>query len=358
MKVCSPCHGASGRGDGSQDQRDDDGTPNRPRDFTRGVFKSGRDPRALYTRVRLGLPGSPMPALTADTPPAEVMDVVQYVLSLSDPGLQPKAEHKRSLLTARRVPGALPEQIPEDQWGPAAAVAVTPLWWRPSDEPDLSVAAVHDGRTLAVRLSWKDRTRNTAAVRPQDFEDMAAVQLFQGGPEPFLGMGSSDRPVDLWLWNPSAEAGPADYPDVDTAYPNMAVDWYPFEQAGAGPRPHAPDRQPPDFVTARKAGNLRSDPDRGFTGSSLHAGGFGSATMRPRASQQVRARGAYAGREGDADAGWAVVFRRPLGLPEGDGIRLAPGGRVSAAFALWDGAARDRNGQKMVSIWHDLRLEP
>jgi hypothetical protein len=30
---------------------------------------------------------------------------------------------------------------------------------------------------------------------------------------------------------------------------------------------------------------------------------------------------------------------------------------VSVAFALWDGAARDRNGQKLVSIWHDLTLE-
>jgi hypothetical protein len=28
--------------------------------------------------------------------------------------------------------------------------------------------------------------------------------------------------------------------------------------------------------------------------------------------------------------------------------------RVTIAFALWDGAARDRNGQKLVSIWHDL----
>jgi hypothetical protein len=30
---------------------------------------------------------------------------------------------------------------------------------------------------------------------------------------------------------------------------------------------------------------------------------------------------------------------------------------ASIAFALWDGAVHDRNGQKQVSIWHDLKVE-
>jgi mono/diheme cytochrome c family protein len=358
LKLCATCHGATGRGDGSQDQRDDDGTPTRPRDFTRGIFKSGRDPRRLYVRLRLGLPGSPMPALPPETPAAEVVDITHYVLSLSDPALQARAEHRRTLLTARRVPGPLPDVIADEQWGDGSTLAVTPLWWRPYDEPELAVAALHDGTSLAVRLTWKDRTRNVSAIRPQDFEDMAAVQLFRGSPEPFLGMGAADRPVDLWLWNPGIEAGPAQFPDVDTAYPHLAVDLYPFEEAGGGPRAHAPERQSADFVTARRAGNLRADPLHGFTGSSLEARGLGSATMRPRASQLVAARGAYTGTEGDAGARWSVVFRRPLRVPEGGGLGLAPGDQLSVAFALWDGAARDRNGQKLVSIWHDLKLEP
>ena len=39
------------------------------------------------------------------------------------------------------------------------------------------------------------------------------------------------------------------------------------------------------------------------------------------------------------------------------GLTIKPGDHLSVAFAIWDGQARDRNGQKMVSIWHDLRLE-
>jgi mono/diheme cytochrome c family protein len=360
VKICAPCHGALGKGDGIQEQVDDTGTQVRPRNLTRGIFKSGRDPRQLYARVRLGLPGSPMSAAPDDSPPEEIMAVVQYVLSLSDPALQTRAEHKRTLLTARRAGKPLPDVIPDEEWAaaPAAALAVTPLSWRDYEEPDLAVSALHDGTSLAIRLTWHDRTRNTAAIRPQDFEDMAAVQLFKGSPEPFLGMGAAGKPVDLWLWNPGMEAPAGSFADMDSAYPNMAVDLYPFEQPGAGPRAHAPERQPADFVTARRAGNLRSDPEHDWTASSLHAGGFGSATMRPRASQLVRAHGVYQGKEGSPDARWSVVLRRPLAVPPEGGIALAVGDRLSVAFALWDGAAHDRNGQKFVSIWHDLQLEP
>jgi len=38
-------------------------------------------------------------------------------------------------------------------------------------------------------------------------------------------------------------------------------------------------------------------------------------------------------------------------------VRLKPGAQVSLAVAVWDGAGGDRNGQKSVSIWHQLELE-
>ena len=50
-------------------------------------------------------------------------------------------------------------------------------------------------------------------------------------------------------------------------------------------------------------------------------------------------------------------FRRPLTVPAEGGVTLVAGDRLSIAFALWDGAARDRNGQKLVSIWHNLKVE-
>src|SRR5262249_41441717 len=156
----------------------------------------------------------------------------------------------------------------------------SPLWWRNYADPALQVAALHEGKQLAIRLTWLDATKNDQAVRPQDFEDMAAVQLYKGSPEPFLGMGGADRALDVWLWRAAWTGKPGTAADVDTAYPNMAVDSYPFEQSGKGPRPHAADRQDKDFLTAHAAGNQLADPSQALTAGNLQAKGFGTLTMR------------------------------------------------------------------------------
>jgi DMSO reductase family type II enzyme heme b subunit len=54
---------------------------------------------------------------------------------------------------------------------------------------------------------------------------------------------------------------------------------------------------------------------------------------------------------------WTVVLRRPLRVPSEGGVTIAAGGRYSLALAVWDGAARDRAGQKLISLWNDLSVE-
>lgn len=98
-------------------------------------------------------------------------------------------------------------------------------------------------------------------------------------------------------------------------------------------------------------GNLQSHADAKQSASNLTAKGFGSTTFRPKASQLVTAKSAW------KDGSWSVVLRRPLKVAADDGLALSPGDQGSVAFAIWDGQARDRNGQKMVSIWHDLKIE-
>jgi hypothetical protein len=327
--------------------------PIRPRDFTRGIFKGGREPEQLFARITLGAPGTPMPSSVAALRPAEVGDLVNFVLSLSDPSTPGRVEHRRGRVRAWWMTAPFPDEIPESVWSRVepTPIVVSPLWWRDHDDPDLRVQAVHDRQTLAIRLSWQDRTYDAEAVRPQDFPDMGAVQLFEGRREPFLGMGTADSPVEVWLWNAAAQADREQYADVDTTYPDMAVDQYPFEQAGAGSRAHPTGRQPPEFLAAWAAGNLRSDPRQPLAGSGLVARGFGSLTMRPPVSQAVQARGTWAAGR------WTVVLRRPLQVPPAAGVSLVAGRRYSLALALWDGAARDRDAQKLVSIWHDLDLE-
>jgi DMSO reductase family type II enzyme heme b subunit len=282
-----------------------------------------------------------MPA-NSSLKPEEVGDLLNFILSLSSEDATARTQHRRRNLTAKRI-ASLPDEVPEATWQAAEAVpvVVTPLWWRDYPEPMLQVAALHDGKSLAVRLTWHDPTCNDEAVRPQDFEDMAAVQLFKGSPEPFLGMGAAEKSVDLWLWRAGWRGGANQVADVHTVYPRMYTDatgLYPFPEDKA-------------FLAARAAGNPHADPGRDYTGSSIQAKGFGSTTMRPRVSQVVNAKGAWQNER------WTVTLRRPLEMSAEGGLVLKPGEKLSVAFALWDGAARDRNGQKLVSIWHDLRLE-
>jgi hypothetical protein len=291
-----------------------------------------------------------MPAFTTYTN-TQMGDLINYALSLSDPSVRERAEHKRATLVARRVPELSKELLSDGTGknGPDTRLVVSPLWWRDHADPDLHVAAVHDGKSLAIRLTWLDRSRNDSIRRPEDFEDMAAVQLYKGRPEPFVGMGAlpskagSGRGVDLWLWRAAWNRS--------VAAADSMLDDYPFDMPHYRDVNKGQDFRPPDFLTARAAGNLIADPAKTQAGSTMAAQGFGSVTFRPRTSQFVTA---------DAtgkDGRWTVILRRPLEVGPDDGVSLAPGDACSIAFALWDGAANDRNGQKLVTIWHDLKIE-
>src|SRR5262249_54954994 len=142
-----------------------------------------------------------------------------------------KVEQTRKELTAKKNTGPLGELISEAEWETAAStpIVVTPLWWRNDAEPELRGQALHDGKTLAIRLRWRDASKDDSPIRPQDFEDMAAIQLFKGSPEPFLGMGMANKSVDVWLWRAGWQ-NQSRLADVDTLYPRMHVDMYPFDK--------------------------------------------------------------------------------------------------------------------------------
>jgi hypothetical protein len=212
-----------------------------------------------------------------------------------------------------------------------------PLWWRDHSVQEVDVQAVHDGKVLALRLQWADATADEHALRPDEFEDMAALELFQGDVEPFLGMGAAGVQIDLWQWRAAAQhAGESE----------SLLDEYPFDTALYKEVVRGKDF--PDFLTARAAGNLLTQAGAAV---GLTAQGLGSVTFLPKASQQVQAEAAW------SEGKWTVVLTRPLKVGAKDGVSVAPGSRVSVAAASWDGAARDRAAQKSVTIWHDLLIE-
>lgn len=354
-KGCAPCHGATARGDGQQKQFDSKGYPTRPRDLTAGVFKGSPEPAQVYRRIVAGLPGSPMPQsgyLHGD----DAWHLVHLVRSLSSEEQRAKAEMKQFRLVAKRV-----DEVPTHQnswlWSQASPINVhlMPLWWRTDRPEQVTVKALHDGRGLAILVKWADATHDATAIRPQDFRDAAAVQFSTAPNPPFFAMGQLDSPVNIWMWKAERQADlePA-FQDLEKVYPHIGIDSYPnllrspLEQPMRNALTLESD---PTFVTAWGAGNIVAVPTRRSAAEDLTAQGFGTLRARPMTDQSVVATGEY------ELGSYEVQFVRPLRSVGQGSVALAPGMRVSIAFAVWDGSAGDRDGKKSVTIWQELVLE-
>jgi mono/diheme cytochrome c family protein len=352
--ACASCHGADGKASVAEQLFDAEGRPTRARDLTSGVFKTDPRPESLYRRIMVGMPGSPMPAndwAYGD----DGWHLVRFVLSLSSPVQRARAEMERFEIEVPRV-RELPAHPDAGLWqrAPAVHLHLMPLWWRYARPEELTVRALHDGRELAMLLVWTDDTHDATAMRPQDFRDAAAVMFPLDGEPPFFAMGAPQSAVNIWMWKAERQADlePA-FQDLEKVYPNLGIDSYPnlLKSPLEQPTRHALTLESaPLFVTAWGAGNIVADPTRRAAVEDLRAEGFGTLRARPMPDQAVAGQGIW-------DVGtYRVVLRRALKPSGADSVRLRPGRRVPVAFAVWDGAAGDRDGKKSVTIWQDLRL--
>ena len=360
---CASCHGATGKGDGQQQQEDSEGFATRPRDLTAGIYKGNPAPEDVYKRIAAGLPGTPMPS-HSHLYGKDAWDLVHFVRSLSSEEQRARVEMKRFQIVATRVP-KLPEHPDDSAWRSASAVELhlMPLWWRDQRPETIAVQALHDGKEIAFQLIWSDATADHTAIRPQDFRDGVAIE-FSLTPEapPFFGMGEAVHAglVDIWMWKSERQADlePA-FQDIDKQYPNIGIDSYPNSL-------RSPLEQPtrnaltlesdPTFVTGWGAGNIVSDPTRKSAAEDLEAQGFGSLKAHPMTAgaqhvQHVSATGVY------LTGSYRVVFRSPLTGTQGD-VSLEPGSKYPVAFAVWDGSAADRDGKKSITIWQEIFIAP
>jgi mono/diheme cytochrome c family protein len=352
--ACASCHGDTGKGDGVQEQRDDEGFPTRPRDLTAGIFKGSPDPIALYRHIVAGIPGSPMPS-SDWAYGADAWHLVNYVLSLSSDTQRARVEMKKFTIPAVRVDN-LPDHPDSGAWGAATPVNLhmMPLWWRSDRPEEVTVRALHNGTDLAMLMVWQDDTNDQAALRPQDFRDAAAVQFSMTPNPPFFAMGERNAPVNLWMWKSERQADlEPRYQDLEKIYPNLGIDSYPNLTRSALEQPHRNAltmESDPTFVTGWGAGNIVSDPQRQSPVEDLTAQGFGTLKARPRIDQKVDARGIY------GKGAYRVMFRRSLRATGQGSVALQPDSIVPVAFAVWNGSAGDRDGKKSVTIWQDLRI--
>lgn len=353
---CAPCHGATGKGDGRKEQKDDRGFPTQPRDLTAGVFKGAPSAEHVYRRIVAGLPGTPMPSngyLHGD----DGWALTEFVLAMSSQAQRERVEMNKYRIVASRVT-ELPSHPDDGLWQQAQRVNLhlMPLWWRVQRPEELTVQALHDGRDIVILLTWSDDTHDQTALRPQDFRDAAAIQFALTEDPPLFAMGAMRAHVNIWMWKSERQADlESAFHDLETVYPNIGIDAYPNLM-------RSPLEQPmrnaltvesdPTFVTAWGAGNIVSDPLRNSPVEDLTAQGFGTLSARPKIDQIVEAQGVY------SIGSYRVLFRRTLSGQGDQSVSLNPGRATPVAFAIWNGHAGDRDGKKSVAIWQELILEP
>jgi mono/diheme cytochrome c family protein len=353
--ACAACHGATGRGDGVSEQKDEAGYPIRPRDLTQGVFKGSPEPEHLYRRVIAGIPGTPMP--TSEWAYGnDAWHLVHFVRSLSSDAQRARAEMRRFRIPVTRV-NTLPDHPDAGTWArtPPVNLHFMPLWWRSDRPEEVTVRALHDGKEIAILMVWIDMTHDATAMRPQDFRDAAAVQFSASPDPPFFAMGQQGQFVNIWMWKSERQADlEVAFQDLEKVYPNLGIDSYPNLLKSPVEQPHRHALtldSDPTFVTAWGAGNIVANPVRNSAGESLVAQGFGTLRARPLTDQSVVARGVY------GTDSYRVMFRRSLKGKGENAFTLMPRKTVSVAFAVWNGSAGDRDGKKSVTIWQELKIQ-
>lgn len=266
----------------------------------------------------------------------------------------PLASSQSLTLLAVHIDGDLPLNDPDSVlWKRSTAIDV-PLSAQTITTPRLNnvnvkavtARALRNEQQVAILVEWADPTQNDSMVRVQDFRDAVAVQFPLVEGEPFICMGQADGDVNVWHWKADWQADITARQDMETAYPNMNVDFYPFAKTAL---PAPTDYDDPNYVPAFASGNsfaaVHTSPVE-----NLIAGGFGSLTTLPPDDQPVQGHGVY------ADGKWRVIFSRDLTALSPDDAKFEAGKIYPMAIAAWDGANNERNGQKSVSAWIALSV--
>jgi len=324
---CRKCHGDQGRGDGpsAPDLKDDPGQPIFAANLHQNWrFRGGPSTEDIYRRLRTGLDGTPMPSFSdlidkKFLSDEELWRLAQYVRSLSPA----EAPEVRDVIHARQVVGALPTSPDDSAWSRVDSyyfplvgqVIRKPRWFAPA-VTGIWVQALHNGTSIAVRLTWDDRsqspdsswlkytTRLLESMADDDstptvaglWPDQVAVQFPQKIPEgmerPYFLMGSTSSPVYQWRW---------------TSAPRRAA-------AGVA---HGIDRF--DTLPAASAPAAQAVWDHGQ---------------------------------------WRVVFERTLATVDtANELQFAVGRAIPVAFFAWDGSNAERGTRMAVSTWYFLALD-
>jgi hypothetical protein len=253
-------------------------------------------------------------------------------------------------IVAPFVDGDIPRTDPRSgAWDDAEAVLI-PLSAQQIAQPflektgvdELEVRALHDGKTVALRLEWADDSVDDLdGIRR--YHDAVAVQLptKAAAAPPALTMGAPGAAVHILQWRATwqRDIDSGGKTGLDQIYPEVIHDVMPD------------DVLPPEvaqlYWVAREAGNPLAQVQRSTPVEEAVAEGFGSVTHLP--SQTAQGRGV------NEDGRWKVAISLPSARAVG--APLEPGSSWPIAFAVWLGSAENRGGRKHIANWQTLVLE-
>ena len=320
---CYKCHGTAGRADGKSAPtlKDDYGNPIRPADLTENwKFRGGNGVQDIYTRLRTGLDGTPMPSFQDAVDNKLITDeqlwrVAQYVHSLSPE----KAPEPREVVRAARAaslpttPDAPAWSTVERFWVPLVGQIIDkPRWFAPTVD-GVWVQALHDGRTLALRVSWDDPSKSPDPRWDEWLGRMSKSLTDVDGP--LATQQGPDRFVVQWAQNPSDESKRPYFLGGDSKSPVYAWRW----------------TSQPSVEEGTEAG-------------------LGKFTALPNGQVTQSSR--------FADGQWQVVFTRPLTPGDTTKIpRFTTGHAIPVAFFAADGSSGEDEIRGAVSTWYMVYLD-
>jgi len=194
-----------------------------------------------------------------------------------------------------------------------------PKWPDPSIKK-VQIRAVQNGSDIAILLEWEDATQDNSYGYSERYTDQAAVMfpLEPGEETPLITMGNENQAVNIWQWKAA---------------------WEKDLQSHKGGGDRAADGSPTEESSALPL-------DRVSPVEDLNAEGFSTLTIQDR--QDVQGKGIW------QDNRWRVVLRRSLQNSDSNDAQF--NGSAQMAVAVWNGANRERNGQKGLAGWILLRF--
>lgn len=208
---------------------------------------------------------------------------------------------------------------------------------------ELKVKAAHNGHRLAFLIEWADPTKSDRIV-VDGYGDQVAVELpnkpgREALPSPM--MGHQGARVTILQWRAAFQRDlHLGEPTVRDLYPNAIVDIYPDQVL------RATDARP--YLGALGLDNPISHPNRTPVLDQM-AEGWGTMTVKPE--QRAEGKGAW------EDGRWRVAISYPFTGGGASDPKLGLGVETAAAFAVWEGGAREVGSRKAWSNWIPLKIE-